>query len=130
MTDCSDRPGEADAPAPSDGARPGGAPGAGARLGARWHRIRSGEDPWAFGAVVIVVALAAGLLWFWAGARHGGVAVASASPGPSKGAGARPGCGAAQPPGRSVARFEGPGEADATATPPWRAPAPDRNSVV
>ncbi len=35
----------------------------------------------AFGAVVVVVALAAGLVWFWAGARSGGVPAASAAPG-------------------------------------------------
>lgn len=46
-----------------------------------WHRVRSGEDPLAFGAVVIAVALAGGALWFWAGARHGGVTAASAAPG-------------------------------------------------
>jgi competence protein ComEA len=44
------------------------------------HRIRSGEDPVAFGAVLVVVALAAGLVWFWAGARSGGVPAASAAP--------------------------------------------------
>ena len=57
-----------------------------------WHRIRSGEDPLAFGAVVVVIALAGGLLWFWAGARHGGVPAASAAPGPgaADGAGAGP----------------------------------------
>ena len=49
---------------------------AGDRVVALWHRVRSGEDPLAFGAVVVVLALAAGLLWFWAGARHGGVAAA------------------------------------------------------
>ena len=46
-----------------------------------WHRVRSGEDPLAFGAVVVAVALAGGALWFWAGARHGGVPAASAAPG-------------------------------------------------
>jgi competence protein ComEA len=46
-----------------------------------WHRVRSGEDPVAFGTVVIVAALAAGLLWFWMGARHGSVPPASAAPG-------------------------------------------------
>ena len=45
-----------------------------------WHRIRSGEDPLAFGAVVVVVAVVAGLVWFWAGARSGGVPAASAAP--------------------------------------------------
>ena len=50
------------------------------RLVDLWHRIRSGEDPVAFGAVVIAVALVAGLVWFWAGARSGGVPAASASP--------------------------------------------------
>jgi competence protein ComEA len=50
------------------------------RLVDLWHRIRSGEDPVAFGAVVAVVAVAAGLVWFWAGARAGGVPAASATP--------------------------------------------------
>ena len=35
----------------------------------------------AFGAVVLVLALGAGLVWFWMGARHGGVPPASATPG-------------------------------------------------
>ena len=47
------------------------------RLVDLWHRIRSGEDPVAFGAVVVVVALVTGLVWFWAGARSGGAASAS-----------------------------------------------------
>jgi len=104
MIDCSDRPGDGEAPAGSDEPGPGmtPAPPPWARLAAGWHRVRSGEEPWAFGAVVVVAALAAGLLWFWAGARHGGVAVASASPGPSKGPGARAGCGATPAPGRST----------------------------
>lgn len=51
------------------------------RLVHLWHRIRSGEDPVAFGAVVLVVALVAGLVWLWAGARSGGVPAASAAPG-------------------------------------------------
>jgi hypothetical protein len=46
-----------------------------------WHRIRSGEEPAAFGAVVLVVAVAAGLVWLWAGASSGGVPAASAAPG-------------------------------------------------
>ena len=46
-----------------------------------WHRIRSGEDPVAFGAVVAVLAVAAGLFWFWTGAHHGGATPASAAPG-------------------------------------------------
>jgi competence protein ComEA len=50
------------------------------RLRESWHRIRSGEDPVAFGAVVVVVAAAAGLVWFWVGARSGGVPAASAAP--------------------------------------------------
>lgn len=49
------------------------------RLGGLWHRIRAGEDPVAFGAVVAVLALIAGGLWFWAGARQGGVPAASAA---------------------------------------------------
>lgn len=63
------------------------------------HRIRSGEDPVAFGAVVLVVAVAAGLVWFWAGARSGGVPAASAAPGsPSAGG----------PPSSLTAQFAGP----------------------
>jgi competence protein ComEA len=50
------------------------------RLVDLWHRIRSGEDPVAFGVVVVVVAVVAGLVWFWAGARSGGVPAASAAP--------------------------------------------------
>jgi competence protein ComEA len=53
------------------------------RLGELWHRVRSGEDPLAFAAVVVVVALAGGIVWFAAGARHGGVPPASAAPGPA-----------------------------------------------
>ena len=49
------------------------------RLVVLWHRIRSGEDPVAFGAVVVVVAVVAGLVWFWAGARSAGVPAASAA---------------------------------------------------
>ena len=48
-----------------------------------WQRIRSGEDAVAFGAVVVLVALAAGLAWFWMGARHAGVPPASAAPNPA-----------------------------------------------
>jgi competence protein ComEA len=62
-----------DRPAPPDPS--------GSRVVVLWHRIRSGEDPLAFAAVVAVLALAAGLLWFWAGAHHG--STASAAPGPS-----------------------------------------------
>lgn len=56
-------------------------PGRSMRMPGLWHRVRSGEDPVAFGAVVLVLALGAGLLWFWMGARHGGVPPASAAPG-------------------------------------------------
>ncbi|HZI36842.1 MAG TPA: ComEA family DNA-binding protein [Acidimicrobiia bacterium] len=52
-----------------------------ARIVDLWQRIRSGEEPVAFGAVVLVVAVAAGLVWLWAGARSGGVPAASAAPG-------------------------------------------------
>lgn len=45
-----------------------------------WHRVRAGEEPIAFGAVVVVLALLAGLVWFWAGTRSGGVPAASAAP--------------------------------------------------
>jgi competence protein ComEA len=56
------------------------------RLRGLWHRIRAGEDPVAFGAVVLVVSVVAALVWFWAGARSGGVPAASAAPGsPSPG---------------------------------------------
>lgn len=51
--------------------------GAAVRL---WHRVRAGEDPAAFGAVLVVLAVAAGLVWFWAGTRSGGVPAASAAP--------------------------------------------------
>jgi competence protein ComEA len=54
-----------------------------ARLVDLWQRIRSGEEPVAFGAVVLVVAVAAGLVWLWAGVRSGGVPAASAAPGSS-----------------------------------------------
>jgi competence protein ComEA len=64
-------------------AEPSGSPEGGGRPGRRllelWHRVRGGEDPIAFGAVV-VVALVAGGLWFWAGSRPGGVPAASAAP--------------------------------------------------
>ena len=50
-----------------------------------WHRVRAGEEPVAFGTVVVVLALLAGLVWFWAGARQGGVQVASAAPNPPAG---------------------------------------------
>ena len=52
-----------------------------------WHRVRSGEDPAAFGAVVVIVALIGGLVWFWAGARADGVPAASAAPGSSENGG-------------------------------------------
>jgi competence protein ComEA len=45
-----------------------------------WHRVRAGEEPVAFGAVVVLVAVGAGLMWFWAGARSGGVPAAAAAP--------------------------------------------------
>lgn len=48
-----------------------------------WHRVRAGEDPVAFGAVLAVSALIAGGLWFGAGVRHGGFPAASAAPGPA-----------------------------------------------
>ena len=69
-----------DAVLPSAVDAPAAPPGFGVRLAAVGHRIRSGEDPLAFGAVVVVLALGAGLFWFWAGARHGSVAAASPSP--------------------------------------------------
>lgn len=45
-----------------------------------WHRIRAGEEPVAFTAVLIAGAVVAGLVWFWVGARSGGVPAASAAP--------------------------------------------------
>jgi competence protein ComEA len=48
------------------------------RFAGLWHRIRSGEDPVAFGAVVVVVAVTAGLAWLWAGSRPAGVPAAAA----------------------------------------------------
>ena len=54
-----------------------------ARLVDLWQRIRSGEEPVAFGAVVLVVAIAAGFVWLWTGANSGGVPAASAAPGSS-----------------------------------------------
>jgi competence protein ComEA len=53
-----------------------------------YHRIRTGEDPIAFGAVVLVVALAAGFFWYRAGLGGGGAEAAGALPQPP---GARPG---------------------------------------
>lgn len=70
-----------------------------------WHRVRSGEDPLAFGAVVVAVALAGGVVWFWAGARHGGVPAASAAPGGSPAEGAMPG---PEPPTERAASTTGP----------------------
>src|SRR5437899_696460 len=94
---------------------------AGDRVVALWHRVRSGEDPLAFGAVVVVLALAAGLLWFWAGARHGGVAAASASPGPPARAAGRPEAGSAR---RPAAADQSGGPLDGTVTPPGTPPVP------
>src|SRR5256885_5641769 len=71
---------DARAPGSPDAAlAPASPPGGALRLAALWHRVRSGEDPLAFGAVLVVLALGAGLFWFWAGARQGGVAAASPS---------------------------------------------------
>src|SRR2546423_13493086 len=64
---------------PDAAVAPASPPGGALRLAALWHRVRSGEDPLAFGAVLVVLALGAGLFWFWAGARQGGVAAASPS---------------------------------------------------
>jgi competence protein ComEA len=57
------------------------ASGAG-RLVDLYHRIRTGEDPIAFGAVVLVVALAAGVFWYRAGLGKGGTEAAGALPRP------------------------------------------------
>jgi competence protein ComEA len=51
----------------------------GGRLVGLWDRIRAGEEPVAFGAIVIVIAMMAGLAWFWAGARSGGAPAAAAT---------------------------------------------------
>ncbi|MDQ1498473.1 MAG: competence protein ComEA [Actinomycetota bacterium] len=67
------------------------------RFAVVWHRIRSGEDPLAFGAVVVVIALCAGGLWFWAGAHHGGVGAAAASPAPAGETAPRPEADAGRP---------------------------------
>jgi competence protein ComEA len=67
------------------------------RFAVVWHRIRSGEDPLAFGAVVVVLALCAGGLWFWAGAHHGGVPAAAASPAPAGDTARRPEAGTGRP---------------------------------
>jgi len=70
-------------PSPSDFARP---PVPGPRFGRvadLAHRIRSGEDPVAFGAVIVVLALAAGLLFYRAGVG-GGSAQAAALPRPGE----------------------------------------------
>jgi competence protein ComEA len=47
-----------------------------------YHRIRTGEDPVAFGAVVLVVAVGAGFFWYRAG-LGGGPAEAGALPRPA-----------------------------------------------
>jgi len=114
MTDCPTPPGAGGSES-GGGDEPEARAPAATRVWALWHRVRSGEDAWAFGAVVLVAALAAGGLWFWAGARHGGVAVASASPGAPHAATAgaagerhgRPGSGGPEPPGAGGAA--GPG---------------------
>jgi competence protein ComEA len=60
------------------------ASGSGAgRLVDLYHRIRTGEDPVAFGAVVLVVALVAGLAWYRAGLGGGGAEAAGALPRPA-----------------------------------------------
>ena len=71
MTDRSAPPGVADERASGGDAASSPLIAAG-RVLTLWHRVRSGEDPVAFGAVVVVLALAAGGLWFWAGARRVG----------------------------------------------------------
>src|SRR5256885_4632289 len=94
---------DARAPGSPDAAlAPASPPGGALRLAALWHRVRSGEDPLAFGAVLVVLALGAGLFWFWAGARQGGVAAASPSserPAGVDGHGAAPGGPSAPPDG-------------------------------
>jgi competence protein ComEA len=69
----------------SEASKPSMSPGT--RFLVLWHRIRSGEDPVAFGAVVTIVAVVAGLVWFWAGARSAGVPAASAATGSPSGDG-------------------------------------------
>ena len=70
-------------PLPVGVGHPSSGPTVGRRVAVLWHRVRSGEDPLAFGAVVVILAAAAGLVWFWAGAHHGGVPAASAAPAPA-----------------------------------------------
>ena len=106
--------------APEPAASP---PGVSARVAGLWHRIRSGEDPLAFGAVVVVLALGAGLVWFWAGARQGGVAGASPSEHTTRVNGERGGAVPGPSPGRE--RDGATGAADPTA---GVAPVPGRRS--
>lgn len=73
-------------PDASDDSRPGEVQEGGTRLAADhlsalWARVRAGDDPLALGVAVLLVAVVAGLLWFWAGTRQGGVPAASAAPG-------------------------------------------------
>ncbi|MDQ1518400.1 MAG: competence protein ComEA [Actinomycetota bacterium] len=79
------------------------------RFAVVWHRIRSGEDPLAFGAVVVVLALCAGGLWFWAGAHHGGVPAAAASPAPAGETTDRPEAGTGRPGGGAGRSGDGAG---------------------
>lgn len=60
--------------------RAGSRAAAGRRIAAVWYRVRSGEDPLAFGAVVLALGLVAGGLWFWAGTHRGDVAAAASPP--------------------------------------------------
>jgi len=95
MADETVPPVAAEGAASPPGAVPAAA-GTATRAAAVWHRIRSGEDPLAFGAVVAVLALAAGLFWFWAGARHGAAAASPGHPGvPAPAEASRAGAGGA-----------------------------------
>lgn len=63
----------------SDGDSPESKVGRRERTLALWHRVRSGEDPLAFGVVVVVLALVAGFVWFRLGSRHGAIEPAAAA---------------------------------------------------
>jgi competence protein ComEA len=89
-------------------------PTVGNRVAAVWRRIRSGEDPLAFGAVVVVLGLVAGGLWFWVGAHHGGLPAAAASPPPS---GEPVDSGGKPTPSGAGATIAGPGGVGATTGP-------------
>jgi competence protein ComEA len=82
-------------PSPSEPARPPLLTSRFDRLADLIHRIRSGDDPVAFGAIIVVLALAAGLVFYRAGVGGGSAGGAGAAPLP------RPGEHAAPPPDAS-----------------------------